>query len=192
MVTNKRLEENHEYIKQLAQSVAEGKYGIDGTAKMFKLVMKKGAWQAFKNEFGNEIHPIDFKTFVEKPYPEGLGTTLEMLEKLIKDDMEALSIFTHLVTGKWGGDHKSNNKSNNITLENNRGTTKGYALRKLLKDAPELHYKVIQGELSPHAAMMQAGFRDKKISIPINVEKTVEAIRRHFTDEEIEKIKELL
>ncbi len=63
-----------------------------------------------------------------------MGTTLEILEKLIKDDMDALDIYTHLVTGKAGGDRQSDKSiSDNITNGSNRGTTKEYALRKLKK-----------------------------------------------------------
>lgn len=41
------------------------------------------------------------------------------------------------------------------------GTSKDRALRKLRTDAPELHEKVLAGELTPHAAMVQAGFRHR-------------------------------
>lgn len=46
-----------------------------------------------------------------------------------------------------------------------RGTSRGYALRKLQTDAPMLHEEVLAGRLSAHAAMVQAGFRPKTFTV---------------------------
>jgi len=48
---------------------------------------------------------------------------------------------------------------NNINNKADRamGDSSEYALQKLRDDAPELHARVISGELSPHAAMIEAG-----------------------------------
>jgi len=40
-----------------------------------------------------------------------------------------------------------------------QGTSRQYALRKLRRDAPAIHARVLAGELSPHAGMIEAGFR---------------------------------
>jgi hypothetical protein len=39
------------------------------------------------------------------------------------------------------------------------GTSKQYALRRLRKSRPDLHARVLAGELTCHAAMLEAGFR---------------------------------
>ena len=41
------------------------------------------------------------------------------------------------------------------------GTSRAAALRRLRKDRPDLHTRVLGGELSAHAAMIEAGFRKK-------------------------------
>lgn len=41
------------------------------------------------------------------------------------------------------------------------GTSSEYALQKLRADAPELHKRVIDGKLSPHAAMIEAGLIER-------------------------------
>lgn len=43
--------------------------------------------------------------------------------------------------------------------EAEQGTSRQYALRHLRKSRPDLHAKVLAGELSPHWAMIRAGFR---------------------------------
>ncbi len=63
-----------------------------------------------------------------------------------------------------GGDRTSPTyQGDNITLAptTERGTEATYTLR-LRKDAPGLHRGVLAGELSPHAAMIEAGFRERR------------------------------
>lgn len=50
-------------------------------------------------------------------------------------------------------------------VERPTGTSQAAALRRLRKDKPKLHAKVIAGELSANAAMIQAGFRVKTITV---------------------------
>lgn len=44
------------------------------------------------------------------------------------------------------------------------GTSAAAALRRLRKDRPDIHERVLAGELSPHAGMIEAGFRKKRPS----------------------------
>jgi len=48
------------------------------------------------------------------------------------------------------------------------GNSRAAALRRLRKDRPDIHARVLAGELSPHAGMVEAGFRKR-------------AVRRKFT-----------
>jgi hypothetical protein len=58
-----------------------------------------------------------------------------------------------------GGDRrKVYNKRNDVHLVP-RGNTAAAALRRLRKDRPDIHGRVLAGELSPHAGMVEAGFR---------------------------------
>jgi len=42
------------------------------------------------------------------------------------------------------------------------GNSEKYAHRKLREDRPDIHQRVLDGELSPHAGMIEAGFRKKR------------------------------
>lgn len=88
--------------------------------------------------------------------------------------------------GEHGGDHTSEtfkqSKTDIISLDNiGYGNSRQYSLRKLRNSNPALHEKVLSGELSPHAAMIEAGFRKKTITIPIEVAKVIQVIKKHFT-----------
>lgn len=50
------------------------------------------------------------------------------------------------------------------------GTSSQRSSLRLSRQAPELHSRVLSGELSPHAAMIQAGFRKKTMTLPCDVE----------------------
>jgi hypothetical protein len=45
------------------------------------------------------------------------------------------------------------------------GNTVAYALRRLRKDRPDIHSRVLAGEISPHAGMVEAGFRRKQSAV---------------------------
>jgi hypothetical protein len=61
---------------------------------------------------------------------------------------------------RQGGRPKTvDNGGGNINSSRPSGTSKAYALRRLRKDRPDLHARVLAGEISAHAAMITAGFR---------------------------------
>src|SRR5262245_53066346 len=76
---------------------------------------------------------------------------------------------------KHGGDHGNQytgGKSNIVTLATQpKGNERAKALRRLRKDRPDLHEQVLEKKLSPHAAMVEAGFRPKTITVPIDINK---------------------
>jgi hypothetical protein len=66
------------------------------------------------------------------------------------------------------------------------GTSADAALRRLRKQRPDLHAQVLAGQLSPHAAAVEAGFRRRRISVPADdPERAVAALARHFSADEL-------
>jgi hypothetical protein len=63
---------------------------------------------------------------------------------------------------------------NNVNNDNDRtspvGNSTDYALRRLRKDRPDLHTRVLNEDLTPHAAMIEAGFRKKTMTLPTGIE----------------------
>jgi hypothetical protein len=52
--------------------------------------------------------------------------------------------------------------------EPHAGNSPAYAIRRLTRERPDILARVESGELSPHAAMVAAGFREKSIMRPYN------------------------
>jgi hypothetical protein len=69
-----------------------------------------------------------------------------------------------------------------------QGNSTAQALRRLRKDRKDLHARVLAGELTPHAAMIEAGFRKKWVQLPPDVPGAVQALRRHFDESQIKEI----
>lgn len=66
------------------------------------------------------------------------------------------------------------------------GTSVDSALRRLRSQRTDLHTRVLAGELSPHAAAVEAGFRRKTITLPLDPEAAARTLLRHFTPDELE------
>jgi len=63
------------------------------------------------------------------------------------------------------------NVNNSRDRESPTGNARQYALRRLKKSRPDLHARVLAGELSPNKAMVEAGFRRKMIQVPFDPER---------------------
>jgi hypothetical protein len=151
----------------------------------------------------------DFRQFIESPWPVGCGVSISLVRKTLKDT-DVLVPFEDLIRGEPGNLSGKRDASgrfypnrDNVTewiepttiplspdtprprkrdysREAPTGNDTGYALRRLGKDRPDLHEKVIAGDVTPNAAMVQAGFRKPTITLPLEVESAVRLIVKHF------------
>lgn len=90
--------------------------------------------------------------------------TFDDLRKLFSDDAAMLSKLDAAVQNPVGV-HTGDDIDNINVTKVPDGTSKQAALRRLRKDRPDLHQKVLDGDLSAHAAMLDAGFRRKSITV---------------------------
>jgi hypothetical protein len=82
-----------------------------------------------------------------------------LVEKLISEDAKALALFRKYTTAQHGGDRKS--KADNVSLAPKRGTSRAYTLDRLRDERADLFARVQAGELSAHAAAIEAGWRKR-------------------------------
>lgn len=85
---------------------------------------------------------------------------------------------------------RGRNSCDNVTAisSGDRGNAPAYALRRLKRDRPDLAARVLAGEMSAHAAAVEAGFRNRQHTIPQDPQKAVAVLTRHFDREELEHI----
>jgi hypothetical protein len=126
--------------------------------------------------------------------PKGCGWEPEVVEALLEKagDAEALDMFRKEMRGKEGREldaktpdlkephrpKKPDNKKEDVRVSG-YGNDPSYALARLRRDRPDIHARVLAGELSPHAGMVEAGFRKptvrKKLSRVERTKKVIEA-----------------
>ncbi|MDX2557647.1 hypothetical protein [Streptomyces stelliscabiei] len=172
-------------IDALSSTVDRGGHGLKHTPPLLRRVLEEGAWQEFETVRGEVVQHTDFLGFVTTPPLKGLGATVDLVRRMVADDPVALDLLDRAVGGeKAPGDPVSHSEAT---------PTQTAALRRLQKDAPELHARVLAGELSAHAAMVQGGFRARTISVPVSKpESAARALRKNLKPEELAHLIKLL
>jgi hypothetical protein len=182
-----RLIHNRTLVDSLASAVRDGEAGLDDVPQMLRRVLEEGAWREFTTKLGEEVHHERFAEFVTTPPLAGLGASVALIRRIVADDKGALDLLDQALQNREGHPTVSNIHSRPA------GTTEARALRKLRSDAPELHADVLAGRLSAHAAMVEAGFRPRTVSVPIGRPDTVaKTLRKHMTAADLARLAALL
>lgn len=186
------LRENDAVVTALRTSIYQGTDGLGTAIKAIKRVLKEGCWRdRIDRRTGNRVTFERFAEFMSTPPLEGLGTDARTLRNLLRDDPEALDLLDQAT---------QNSASIHLTAVDNihgserpAGTSRDAALRRLRKDRPDLHARVLTGELTPHGAMVQAGFRRPVISVRTDdPERLAASLRRHLDPTALARLAELL
>lgn len=184
---------------QLCQSTIESLYEATGGLKSFPGLLKKiivnKAWER-RTVKGRVVELKSLRELITMQPINGWGEDPKKVEAVIKEDAEVLTMFREAMTPSKGGDgsnqHNEKKRANNnniiISSPSTQGTSKSYTLSRLEKESPELFRRVIAGELSANAAAIEAGFRVKTVSIPLDPQKTADALKRHFSRKQIKAI----
>lgn len=114
---------------------------------------------------------------------EGLATDLKTLRRLCTDRRDVLDLLDQATVNREG--KRGKDTVSNINGIRPSGTSQAAALRRLRTARPDLHADVIARKLSPHAAMVQAGFRTHTITVPRDPEKAARALLRAFSLDDV-------
>lgn len=141
---------NYRVIASMRLALRDGKTGLEGVPALVKRVIREDMWREFAvAETGQVVHYDRFADFARTEPLEGLGADVDTLKRLCHEDTEAFNLIVELTTGKPGGDRRSDKAINHNNVMNDssalQGNAREYGLRRLRKDAPELHAKVLAG-----------------------------------------------
>lgn len=180
-------------VDALSSALDSSGHGLSNVPVLLKRLLAEEGWREFETVRGEVVRHERFEEFVAAPPLKGLGAEISLIKRIVADDPEAVDLLDRVLRGGHGGDRRSKNfKVHNVQLENKKesnGGRRDRALRRLRKDAPELHAEVIAGRLSAHAAMVKAGFRTRTISVPVErPDRVAAALRRHMTQEQLEEL----
>jgi hypothetical protein len=74
----------------------------------------------------------------------------------------------------------------NVNSTRPMGNSAMQGLRRLRTQRPDLHQRVLDSELSVHAAMIEAGFRKPKMTVPVDSPRAaIRALLRRFTADDL-------
>ena len=188
---------NYALVKELSGAIYHGGARLEAIPGLLKQVIQEGCWR----EYSDALHELrTFTTFTEFVTSDvGLRTSVSRLQRLCYDDPEALDLLdreTALPVGANQYTHAPTEGHDNIMTQNDTGATQGtsaaYALRRL-RAHPALHARVLARELSPHAAMLEAGLRRPRVSIPTDkIRDVLVILQKHFSKEDLRMLCHLL
>ncbi len=135
-----------------------------GLADLMLKILKRKSWKSFFCRDADATYSHKrWEDFVTTKPLAGLGEDFGVLKKLTKGNAELEEAWDAEVQGKPGGDKRSKKAReinvDIINVDRPTGTSRDRSLRVLREKAPELLQRVIDGELSPHRAMIFGGFR---------------------------------
>jgi hypothetical protein len=189
------LVRNRNMVDALASAVRGGSESLGQVPGLLCRVIEEGAWKHFTTALGKDVQHARLADFITTPPLDGLGASVELVKKIIAEDTRALDLLDRALQNP-----PHVHDVNNVNVNRPQGNSKIRALRKLRteadhgnKEAAELHAEVLADHISPHAAMIQAGFRPKTVSVPISKPERVAAyLRKHMPREAILRLIELL
>lgn len=190
-----RMVRNRHLVEGLERSLRDGKHGLSVVPGLLKRVLIEESWREFVTQRDEHVFYERFTDFVVMPPLKGIGATVELLQRLVEGDPEAEDLLDKQLKedGRQGKRTDLLNNMKEVTAAYPRGTSKDYALRKLRKDAPELHAEVIAGRLTAHAAMVKGGFRPRTFTVRADSPESVAAaLRRQLDPNMLAKLAHLL
>ncbi len=195
-------------VRLLQSSLSKSETNVSGVWKIFRNLDKDNAWMRFRfpDEDGAKLYiysASDFRRFIESPWPNGCNTSIDLLRRMVRDT-PAWPAFERLIRGEpgnpTGANQHSAGNSDNVTDSSDAkdpatvpvskkqaptGNSVNYAMSRLEKKKPELYADVVAGKISPNAAMVQAGFRKKSMTVPAIPADAARVLARNFTGDQL-------
>jgi hypothetical protein len=181
---------NNVWVESLGSSLRHGGEALDNVPDLLKRLLETGAWRHFQPRMGPVVTHERFAEFVTTAPLTGLGTSVDLVRRIVSGDAEALDLLDKALQNPVGRpliNHSIKDKAPT-------GTSKYYALRRLRRDAPDLHADVLAGKLSAHAAMVKAGFRPKRFTVVVNSkpDQIAATLRRQLDPDTLAAVAQLL
>lgn len=183
------LIENEAFVDALRRSLWSGDAGMKDVPELLICVLRDGRWKTRQIQTGEQVVFRRFEDFAAAKPLEGLGANLDVIRRLCADNPEAVDLLDRALGTKQGERSDIVNNGNEVRSEARPvGNSRQYAMRRLRTRRPDLHARVLAREITPHAAMVEAGFRRRTVPMPTDVDGAAKVLARHFTRDEAREI----
>lgn len=174
-------------VDSLGSAILHGGSALGDVPDLLKRVLREEVWRDFTTRRGQVVHHDRFADFVTTPPLAGLGSDVDLVRRIVAHDIEASDLLDQALQNT-----SSVHAGNNVTSRP-EGNSRSKALRRLRKDAPELHADVLAGRISAHGAMVKAGYRPRTSTVRTDSpEQVAAALRRLLSPEDIALVIKLL
>lgn len=172
----------------LGSALRGGDHALGTVPALLKRVLAEETWREFITKRGEHVQHERFADFVTTRPLKGLGSDIALVRRIVGGDTETLDLLDQALQNPAGNPGTGNN-----VPDRPEGNTQAKALRRLRKEAPELHSEVLAGNLSAHAAMVQAGFRPKTVTLPVTrPEAVAKSLLKYMKPDDIAKLISIL
>jgi hypothetical protein len=178
-------------LKSLGPQIWPGKFLIADKAEFNWRTAPWVHYESFEDFYDRELAPIygDYEEFVRNHTKMIHG---EISAEQFVDRINAVDAADAAVQQGNRQGARTDLFDNIQEVKAPTGTSQSAALRRLRNNKPELHARVLAGELSPHAAMVQAGYRPRTITIRADdAESIVRTLRRQLDPDVARRVAKL-
>ena len=182
-----KLAHNDTVVSALAHAVSSGGASLSSVPGLVKRVIREECWrERLVSVLGREARFGAFTEFVTATPPEGLGTDVGTVKRLCADDAVALDLIdkAEKSAARQGARTDIYNNVQEVSSAP-VGNSAQAAIRRLRKDRPDLHARVLAGEITPHGAMVLAGFRPRTFTVRADPQSAALTLARHFSPDDL-------
>jgi hypothetical protein len=182
----------------LCQIGIEAFYEAAGGLRQFpgliKKVIRERAWERRATR-GKIVELRNLRELITEKPLRGWGADPAMIERLIRDDPEALAMYREAMF-QHGGDRRSEGaKRSNVMLDPVRavqGNSRAYSIARVQRECDAATVDaVMKGRMSANAALVAAGLRSNRVVyLPRDPSRALDSIRRVMGDEYMEAMVE--
>lgn len=148
-------------VSDISSYLNHGGIALSDVPALLKRLLEDDGWRHFETKLGREVTYENFAEFVTTPPLAGLGATVELVERVVKDDRETVTLLRRALKHQGAALPLYYNESS-------QGTRADYACDVIERERPDLFAEIVAGNLSPHRAMVIAGHRPERASIRLD------------------------
>src|SRR4249920_290897 len=86
-------------VNALRSALAEGQHGLGTVPNLLKGVLANESWREFVTKMGEHVEHKRFADFVTTPPLAGLGSNVDLVERIVADDDEAVKLLRKTLKG---------------------------------------------------------------------------------------------
>jgi hypothetical protein len=150
--------EAQQICQSAEQALRHGSISLHQFPGLLRRVIEERLWERRRVPGHGEVELPSLRELITAKPLLGWGQDPKRIEAVIRDDPETLTLWRRAMKGKPGP------KSGDIVTQTHtpKGNSRSAALDRLDREHPSLYARVVAGELSAHAAAIEAGFRKQR------------------------------